>query len=34
MPKEMVGVGVDEHLGVQLPLHLDFLGSDGSPIRL
>lgn len=33
-PKELEGVGVTEHTGVQIPLDLEFTNSDGRPVRL
>ena len=33
-PAELEGVGVTEHLDVQIPLDLPFVDSDGSPVRL
>ncbi|MEW6250638.1 MAG: SCO family protein [Planctomycetota bacterium] len=34
LPPELEGVGIDEHLDVQLPLDLEFRGHDGRPVKL
>jgi protein SCO1/2 len=34
LPKELEGVGVTEHPGVQIPLDLEFTNSDGAPATL
>jgi len=34
LPKELEGVGVTEHPGVQIPLELEFTNSDGRPVTL
>ena len=34
LPEELKGVGVTEHLDEQIPLDLEFVDSDGKPVKL
>ena len=34
LPPELAGVGIDEHLGAQLPLDLEFVNHEGKTVRL
>jgi protein SCO1 len=34
LPTELAGVGITEHLGAQIPMDLEFVNSDGKPIKL
>ena len=34
LPKELQGVGIDQHLNAAVPLHVSFTDQDGNPVQL